>query len=1501
MTDLLHSLLISPLVNRLGWTLLHSLWQLAAIALLAALLLQLAAHRSAAARYLLAAAAYTLMPLALIITFLALAPETPATSPAPTAVSVTTPTALPSLHLAPPANSPAFPTPVTPQLPASPSIPPAVPIAHRLTPLLPPIAVTLWLLGILLLSLRNLGAWIALLRLRALSIPAPLLLQNRLASLATRLRLSRPIPLATSTLISTPMALGTLRPLILIPAATLLQLPPDHLEAILAHELAHIRRHDYLLNLLQTLLDTLLFYHPAAWWLSRHIRTERELACDDLAAATCGDPTRYAHALLSLEESRAPQFALAATTPNLLHRIHRLIAPPTPTRPIPLTAILLTLLAITLPLLLPLAHAQPAPPLPAAQSPSPVPADRIKIQVLDAALNPVPITDIYGVTATLTADSITEDWPKVLDRFPGQAILVDRQHFPIGHADSLLTLRFKSSNDLPQIARAFSPGGKPASLTLNLATVIDRGFSLSSASITVPPGSIGGRILDSAGHPLAGATISVPDHSLPLTLAKVKTLLTTAADGAFTISAPRFLLQVDAPGYARKWLYTGDIPQGRPIDVHLDNTTHLQLDLKRPDGSPAAGATLAAATTLPRISDDWTDENLFQLTTADGAGHIDIPLAARTWELRLTDHDKLFARLKNVTLPPGNAAARTITLTPGVHTTIRVVDFDTGDPIPGVNLAFVDSSPGVSVNRAGSQRTTGKDGIADWPNVMPGNAAIGYDAPGYINHYCDDELVKDVPSQWIVYFNLTPNMRQITLRLQKSMRVTGQILDATGQPAPNRVVSIGGLRPADRSATRSDSRGYFELTIPLEDYAADATFTADISRNSPNEKPLASSDPFTSRDISNKILHITLPASPPAPATTGQLLSPSNTPVANATVLLLGPPAPNQPLLASTTTSPTGQFSLPAPATSDPTQLFAALPNVGFTPPIPAPYDNPLTLHLAPAIDVQISLQLPDGSPAANIPVRPTFIIFPTPQGPIGPLVSLPDSLSQKLAVTTDAAGHALFHGLPATATVRFDIDDPRFAHIAPVSQAPLQGDPALIRITLPKLVPASSISGRLLNPETHQPLPGITLLAQDANPTGSSGAATTDAHGNFTITRLLPGSYTLSLNEPDNQSLDFVAPALTITLTASQHATADLHLSRGALVRGQVLDEQTGQPVPGVPIGAYGSARPRRAGPVYRRVSDAQGRFQFRLPPGEQNLFLQAIPEDYLPLPRQAAKTLTVTEGQTSDITFDLPADPAPLVEGTILGPDNKPVPGATVTAGGRKFATAGKDGKFHLHANPGALLHVAANGLNTVDPITVLQDKPLTIHLQKNATFDLSVKIVDESLHPVPTASLVLTTTLGNHATSSAPHPADPAATVHIDKLPLDGAYIVEAQAPGFGVSSQQIHQLPSGTPYDTTIVLHPRTAQIAGTVVDSVGNPAPNITVAMNGAATGAAETKTDATGHFSFPVPEKSSALISLPSVHVTPGTSHKSNAGDTDVHLTYPAAVTPPAPQPATQP
>jgi hypothetical protein len=116
----------------------------------------------------------------------------------------------------------------------------------------------------------------------------------------------------------------------LLPVSALAGLSPQQLEAILAHELAHIRRHDYLVNLLQTLVETLLFYHPAVWWLSHRIRIERENCCDDLAVSLCGDPYAYARALADLEALRgdAGRLALAVTGGSLLHRVRRLLGAP---------------------------------------------------------------------------------------------------------------------------------------------------------------------------------------------------------------------------------------------------------------------------------------------------------------------------------------------------------------------------------------------------------------------------------------------------------------------------------------------------------------------------------------------------------------------------------------------------------------------------------------------------------------------------------------------------------------------------------------------------------------------------------------------------------------------------------------------------------------------------------------------------------------------------------------------------------------------------------------------------------------------------------------------------------------------------------------------------------------------------------------------------------------------------------------------------------------------
>lgn len=208
----------------------------------------------------------------------------------------------------------------------SPKPVPARPFSEAALPWL----VGAWLAGVALLSLYNLGGWRWARRLSRQGEPAGEAVAALARDLRRRLGIDRAVALLESSAVSVPMVVGWLRPVILVPASTLTGLTPRQLEAILAHELAHVRRHDYLVNLFQTAVETLLFYHPAVWWVSNQVRRERESCCDDLAVAVCGDRLGYARALVDLEELRAatPRLALAASGGSLGDRVRRLVGAP---------------------------------------------------------------------------------------------------------------------------------------------------------------------------------------------------------------------------------------------------------------------------------------------------------------------------------------------------------------------------------------------------------------------------------------------------------------------------------------------------------------------------------------------------------------------------------------------------------------------------------------------------------------------------------------------------------------------------------------------------------------------------------------------------------------------------------------------------------------------------------------------------------------------------------------------------------------------------------------------------------------------------------------------------------------------------------------------------------------------------------------------------------------------------------------------------------------------
>jgi bla regulator protein BlaR1 len=153
--------------------------------------------------------------------------------------------------------------------------------------------------------------------------------QDRLSRLAEHCGLGREVRLRVVESLASPITAGWWRPVVLVPASLVAGMPPQLLEALLAHELGHVRRHDYLVNLVQNVIETLLFYHPAVWWLSRRIRAEREQIADDFAARHLGEPRRLALALSELEKLQfsSHHLAQAANGGDLMARIRRLLRP----------------------------------------------------------------------------------------------------------------------------------------------------------------------------------------------------------------------------------------------------------------------------------------------------------------------------------------------------------------------------------------------------------------------------------------------------------------------------------------------------------------------------------------------------------------------------------------------------------------------------------------------------------------------------------------------------------------------------------------------------------------------------------------------------------------------------------------------------------------------------------------------------------------------------------------------------------------------------------------------------------------------------------------------------------------------------------------------------------------------------------------------------------------------------------------------------------------------
>lgn len=196
-----------------------------------------------------------------------------------------------------------------------------------------PFMVNLWILGVILFTLKFIFSFLYTIRLKNTKTrPVSIQWIKRFENLQDRLRIQKSIAYLESYIIKIPVVLGHLKPVVLVPAEMLTGMPGNQIEAIIAHELAHIRRNDYIINVLQTIVETIFFFHPAVWYISAQIRKERENCCDDLALTVCNESIVYAKALVSIQELTLNRHysavAFSGNKKHLLNRIKRMIMKP---------------------------------------------------------------------------------------------------------------------------------------------------------------------------------------------------------------------------------------------------------------------------------------------------------------------------------------------------------------------------------------------------------------------------------------------------------------------------------------------------------------------------------------------------------------------------------------------------------------------------------------------------------------------------------------------------------------------------------------------------------------------------------------------------------------------------------------------------------------------------------------------------------------------------------------------------------------------------------------------------------------------------------------------------------------------------------------------------------------------------------------------------------------------------------------------------------------------
>ncbi|WP_165835904.1 M56 family metallopeptidase [Marinifilum breve] len=309
----MNSFSIYELIDALGWALLHSVWQIVIFGLITWVLFRFISKDNAKLRYGVASLALAFIFVSFAITFFHYLPLSNNSNGSDLSLS-------PELLLYLLNNSPETLNQFS--------------FENLHIDQYFPIMVNIWIIGVCILSCHMTFNYLQTIKLRKhLTYPVSKQTQNIAEKLIQKINLKQKITILESGYVQTPSLVGYFKPVVLLPVSMLSGIPENQLEIIIAHELAHIKRHDYLFQFIQGIIELLFFYHPVVWWLSSVVNTEREHICDDLAVKVCGESLTLIKALNNMEAIRKKRFelvlGLSGKKDNLFNRVQRIVRPKT--------------------------------------------------------------------------------------------------------------------------------------------------------------------------------------------------------------------------------------------------------------------------------------------------------------------------------------------------------------------------------------------------------------------------------------------------------------------------------------------------------------------------------------------------------------------------------------------------------------------------------------------------------------------------------------------------------------------------------------------------------------------------------------------------------------------------------------------------------------------------------------------------------------------------------------------------------------------------------------------------------------------------------------------------------------------------------------------------------------------------------------------------------------------------------------------------------------------